>query len=350
MQTQMARTEDLQAIIASKNIPRTEPLLYPLRFEPIYQHRPWGSRRLADLLTEPLPSGPIGEAWLLSDRDDHASQVAEGLLKGQAIGQLLKRFPEQMLGKLAHRFQRFPLLLKFLDAQEMLSVQVHPTKANTDLLPAGETAKSEAWVVLEAGAQSRIYAGLKAATTAADLRRALANGTVVKQLEGFTPKPGDSVFLQAGTVHSLGGDVVVFEIQENSDVTFRLYDWGQVEAKTGKPRELQVDQAMDCIDFKEGSVGRVTPVLECATPVKREQLFDCEYFRVWRLGGVSPFSVGAMGLPRVLVCIEGGGEIEQGYATYAIGKGDVLFLPAVMGPCTFWPRGAVNLLEIALPE
>jgi mannose-6-phosphate isomerase len=227
---------------------------------------------------------------------------------------------------------------------------VHPTKANTNLLPAGETAKSEAWVVLEAGAQSRIYAGLKAGVTAADLRLALTNGTVAELLAGFTPKPGDSVFLQAGTVHSLGGDVVVFEIQQNSDVTFRLYDWGHVDAKTGKPRELKVDQAMDCIDFAKGPVGRVTPVLEAATPVKREQLFDCEYFRLWRIGGELPFSVGAVGLPRVLVCIEGGGEIEQGYATYAVGKGDVLFLPAVVGLCTLWPRGAVNLLEIALPE
>src|SRR6202162_2087709 len=194
MQAQIARTEDLPAIDASEN----EPPLSPLRFQPIYQYRPWGGRHLADLLTEPLPLGPIGEAWLLSDRDDHASQVAEGPLKGQTIGQLLKQFPEQMLGKLAHRFRRFPLLLKFLDAQEMLSVQVHPTKANTDLLPAGETAKSEVWVVLEAGAQSRIYAGLKAGTTAADLRRALANGTVVEQLEGVTPKPGGRGLLQAG--------------------------------------------------------------------------------------------------------------------------------------------------------
>jgi mannose-6-phosphate isomerase len=297
-----------------------------------------------------VPRGPIGEAWLLTDRDDHASQVAEGPLKGQTIGQLLKQFPEQMLGKLAQRFQRFPLLWKFLDAREMLSVQVHPTKANTNLLPAGETAKSEAWVVLEAGAQSRIYAGLKAGTTDADLRRALANGTVAQQLEGFTPKPGDSVFIEAGVVHSLGGDVVVFEIQQNSDVTFRLYDWGHVDEKTGKLRELQVNQAMECIDFAEGPVGRVTPVLESATPVKREQLFDCEYFQLWRTGGVSPFSVGAIGLPRVLVCIEGGGEIEQGGATYAVGKGDVLFLSAVLGPCTLRPRGAVNLLEIALPE
>src|ERR1700677_15090 len=234
MQAQMALTEDPPTIDASKNIPRTETLLCPLRFEPIYQYRPWGGRRLADLLTEPLPTGPIGEAWLLSDRDDHARQVAEGPLKGLTIGQLLEQFPEQMLGNLAHHFQRFPLLLKFLDAQEMLSVQVHPTKANANLLPAGETAKSEAWVVLEAGAQGRIYAGLEAGTTAADLRRALTNGTVAKLLAGFTPKPGDSVFLQAGTVHSLGGDVVAFEIQQNSVVTFRLYDWNHVDPKTGE--------------------------------------------------------------------------------------------------------------------
>ena len=145
-------------------------LLYPLRFEPIYQYRLWGGRHLADLLTAPLPSGPIGEAWLLSDRDDHQSRVTDGPLKGQSIGQLLQQFPEQIMGKLAGRFPRFPLLLKFLDIHEMLSVQVHPTKANTMLLPAGETPKTEAWVVLEAGAQSRIYAGLKPDTTEADLR------------------------------------------------------------------------------------------------------------------------------------------------------------------------------------
>ena len=143
-----------------------------------------------------------------------------------------------MLGKLAQRFRRFPLLLKFLDAREMLSVQVHPADAHTDLLPAGETGKTEAWVVLEAGTESRIYAGLKPGTTADDLRRAITNGTVADHLVCFTPKPGDGVFLPAGTVHALGGDIVVFEIQQNSDVTFRLYDWDHVDAKTGQPRAL----------------------------------------------------------------------------------------------------------------
>jgi mannose-6-phosphate isomerase len=325
-------------------------LLYPLRFEPIYQYRLWGGRRLGELLTAPLPSGPVGEAWLLSDRDDHQSRVTDGHLKGRTIGQLLQQFPEQMLGTLAHKFQRFPLLLKFLDVHEMLSVQVHPTKANKNLLPAGETAKTEAWVVLEAGPESRIYAGLKLGTTAAGLRLALENGTVVDLLAEFTPKPGDGIFLWSGTVHALGGDIVVFEIQQNSDVTFRLYDWDHLDPKTGKLRALQVDQAIACIDFAEGPVGRVAPVVEATTPVKREKLFHGEHFWLWRLRGQSPFSVGVAGVPRLLVCIGGAGQVEHGGATYAVAKGDVFLLPAMIGACTFRPRSAVNLLEIALPD
>jgi len=276
--------------------------------------------------------------------------VANGPLKGQTIGQLLKQWPEQLLGKMAQRFRRFPLLLKFIDAREMLSVQVHPSDAHKDLLPAGETGKTEAWVVLEAGAESRIYAGLKPGTTADDLRRALTNGAVADHLIYFTPKPGDGVFLPAGTVHALGGDVVVFEVQQNSDVTFRLYDWDHVDAKTGQSRALQVDQALTCIDFAQGAVGPVIPLVEATKPVERERLFHCEHFWLWRLRGQSPFTVGAAGVPRVLICIEGAGQVEHSGVTYAVGKGDVLLLPAVVGACTFRPRSAVSLLEIALPE
>jgi len=306
---------------------------------------------LANLLSAPLPGdGPIGEAWLLSDRDDHSSQVASGPLKGRTIGQLLKQSPEQLLGKLAQRFHRFPLLLKFLDAREMLSVQVHPSDARTDLLPVGETGKTEAWVVLEAQTESRVYAGLKPGTTAEDLRRALTNGTMVDDLVCFTPKRGDGVFLPAGTVHSLGDNVVVFEVQQNSDVTFRLFDWGHVDATTGQPRALQVEKALACVDFADGAAGLVTPVVEATMPVERERFFHCEHFWLWRLQGHSPFTVGAPGVPRVLVCIEGAGQVEHGGATYALGKGDVLLLPAVVGACVFRPSGAANVLEIALPE
>ena len=321
----------------------SQTILYPLRFEPIYQYRLWGGRRLANLLTAPLPGdGPIGEAWVLSDRTDHPSCVADGPLKGQTIDQVLKQFPEQVMGKFAGRFRRFPLLLKFLDVREMLSVQVHPTDP--------ETAKTEAWVVLEAGTKSRIYAGLKPGASAAILRQALKDGTVADHLACFHPKPGDAVFNPAGMVHSLGGGVVVFEVQQNSDVTFRLYDWNHVDSKTGKPRPLQVEQALNCINFGSGAGGLVAPVVEETSPVSRERLFHCDYFWLSRVRGESPFTVGDTGVPSVVVCIEGTGQVDYGGAIYAVAKGDVVLLPAVLGECTFQPRGRVNVLEIEIPK
>jgi mannose-6-phosphate isomerase len=324
--------------------------LYPLRFEPIYQYRLWGGRRLSHLLSVQLPGdGPIGEAWLLSDRDDHPSLVADGPLKGLTIKQLFKQWPEQLLGKLAGRSSRFPLLLKFLDARDKLSVQVHPSDRQTKYIPAGESGKTEAWVVLEAGPKSRIYAGLKPGATAEGLRKEIAEGAVADHLAGFCPKTGDGVLVEAGTVHSLD-DVVVFEVQENSDVTFRLYDWDRVDAKTGKPRSLQIEQAMACIDFTQGAVGPVAPVVEAVKPILRERLFICEHFGLWRHQGDSPFTVGASVSPRVLVCIDGNGQLEYDDADYPFGKGDVLLLPAMVGTCLCRTSGPITMLEISLPE
>jgi mannose-6-phosphate isomerase len=324
--------------------------LYPLRFEPIYQYRLWGGRRLAGLLNMALPGdAPIGEAWVLSDRADHPSRVVDGPLKGWTIEQLLKHAPEELMGRLASRFQRFPLLLKFLDASSMLSVQVHPADSQTDLLPEGESGKTEAWVVLEAASESRIYAGLKPGATEERLLRAIANRKLPNELASFTPWPGDAIFLRAGTVHSLGGGIVVFEVQENSDVTFRLDDWNRVDARTGKARPLQIDQALACIDFTQGQIGPVTPQVEEAAPALRERLFQCEHFELRRIRGEAPFSVGAAGTPTVLVGIEGEGKIERDGASYPLGKGEVMLLPAVLGACAYRPRGSVCLLEVALP-
>ena len=168
-------------------------------------------------------------------------------------------------------------------------------------------------------------------------------------LTGFIPQPGDAILIPAGTVHSLG-DLVVFEVQQNSDVTFRLYDWDHVDAKTGQGRPLQVDQAIACIDFAQAAVSSVAPVVEAVEPMRRERLILCEHFGVWRLTGESPFPVGAEGLPRVLVSLDGDGQLEYGGINYAVGKGDVLLLPAVVGACEFQPRSAVCLLEISLPD
>jgi mannose-6-phosphate isomerase len=232
----------------------------------------------------------------------------------------------------------------------MLSVQVHPSDLQRNYLPAGDHGKTEAWVVLEAGPDSRIYAGLKPGTTAENLKQSLTNGTIADHLSYFTPKPGDGVFIPAGTVHSLGGDVVVFEVQQNSDVTFRLYDWDHTDSKTGKLRALQVDQALACIDFSQVAIQPVVTLVEKITPLRRELVFYCEHFHLWLLHGQSPFTVGEINVPRVLVCIDGDGKIEYNNTDYTIGKGDIFLLPAVVGACTFIPQSTVTLLVIALPE
>jgi mannose-6-phosphate isomerase len=191
---------------------------------------------------------------------------------------------ERLLGRLSGQFARFPLLLKFLDVTKRLSVQVHPSDGHEELIPSGDTGKDEAWVVLTEGPEACIYAGLKAGSSAHGLRQAVVNGTVPGQLTSFAPQPGDAVFIPAGTVHSLS-DVVVFEVQENSDVTFRLYDWDHVDPRTGQPRPLQVEQALACIDFGRSAIRPVTPLTERTKPVLRENLVQCEHFGVTRLTG-----------------------------------------------------------------
>ena len=328
----------------------TEITLYPLRFEPIFQYRPWGGRRFAKLLGAALPGDDaIGESWLLSDRAEHSSFIVNGPLKGQTLGQLLKQWPEQLVGKRAEPFPRFPLLLKFLDVRGALSVQVHPSDAQAACLHRSDSGKTEAWVVMAAGTKARIYAGLTPNTSAHTMREALNKGAVTDHLASFTPIPGDAIFIPARTVHSLR-DVVVFEVQENSDVTLRLFDWNQIDAETHQRRPLQVEQAMACIDFTQGVVGPVVPVVEEQEPVLRERLFDDPHFRVWRLRSRSQFSVGAMGLPRVLVCLNGEGHLQFDGADYSLGKGEAMLLPAVVGACWFEPQGSICLLEISLPD
>lgn len=327
----------------------TEAPLYPLRFEPIFQYRLWGGRRLADWVGTLPGDGPIGEAWLLSDRADQPSRVANGPLEGRTIAELITRSPAAMLGNLASRFRRFPLLLKFLDVQQMLSVQVHPRDDQTALIPAGDTGKTEAWVVLAAAPRARIYAGLKPGTTADDLR-ALSTRTADAHLASFAPRQGQSVLIEAGTVHSVGDGLVVFEVQENSDVTFRLYDWDHIDGATGKTRPLQLEQALACVDLTRGAVSPVSPIVELTQPALREHLLRCAHFDVWRLSGTAPFAVGADRTPRVLVCIEGGGHVEHDGTDVAMEKGAVVLLPAALGVCRFRPTGSVVLLELGVPD
>lgn len=321
----------------------------PLRFDPICEYRLWGGRRLEAWIGAPLPGDePIGEAWLLSDREDNPSRVSDGPFQGQTLAQLIGASPRSMLGRLAQRFERFPLLLKYLDVSAMLSVQVHPSDADADLLPKGETGKTEGWVVLEAQPRSRIYAGLKPGVTLEELR-ALSQANVDDALPSFAPSPGQSILVKAGDVHSLGNGVVVLEVQQNSDVTFRLYDWDHVDPKTGHSRPLQIEAALVCVDLAQGVIGPVAPVVEATQPSRRERLFDTEHFRLWRTRGSAPFEIDPQDAPAVLVCIDGSGKVEHRGADYAMTKGSVLLVPAAAAVCLFRPDDEATLLEIVVP-
>jgi mannose-6-phosphate isomerase len=247
----------------------------------------------------------------------------------------MRKAPQGLLGRFAGKVDRFPLLLKFLDVEQMLSVQVHPRDDQTDLIPEGDTGKTEAWVVLEADSKSRIYAGLKPHTDAAALK-ALDNANVDDHLASFAPKVGEAVLIKAGTVHSLGDGVMVFEVQENSDTTFRLYDWNHVDPKTKKPRPLQVKEALESVNFDQGVIAPVSPHAEGQG---RARVFDNEHFRLDRFDSETPFDVGMAGEPRVLVCTSGQGSIEHGKKSYHLKRGGVVVLPAALGPCSFTPTG-----------
>ena len=322
--------------------------IYPLKFDPIYQYRLWGGRKLEHLLSKPLPENePIGEAWILSDRKDHASQVIEGDLKGATLTQLMEEYRYEIMGKNGNDFEIFPLLLKFLDCKEVLSVQVHPSDAQKEFIPAGDTGKTEAWVVLETSEDSRIFAGLKKGTTKENLLESIKDKTVSERLHSFVPKKEDAIFIHSGTVHTLGG-TVVFEVQENSDVTFRLYDWDRTDAKTGKPRDLQVEKAIACIDFNQVDIGPVTPVKEKADK-NTEKLFDNEHFILWRIKSKSDFTVGFKDEPAILVCIDGNGKMMYNNKEYNISKGEVMLLPAIIGQLELKPEKEISLLQIAIP-
>ncbi|MBU0695303.1 MAG: class I mannose-6-phosphate isomerase [Bacteroidetes bacterium] len=321
---------------------------YPLKFDPIYQYRLWGGRKLEHLLSKPLPKDEaIGEAWILSDREDHASEVLEGAFKGYTLTQLMKDNSEELMGKLAHQFERFPLLLKFLDCKEVLSVQVHPSDHQKAYIPKGDTGKTEAWVVLETDKDSRIYAGLKPETNRKNLLEALENHQLADRLHGFTPEIGDAIFIHSGTVHTLGG-TVVFEVQENSDVTFRLSDWDRTDPKTGEPRKLQVEEALDCIDFNQVNIGPVKPMVDAQHP-NTEKLFDNEHFVVNRIKDQSVFKVGYTNEPTILVCLAGAGTLVYDAVDYPINRGEVMLLPAIIGAGKLQPSHEMILLQISIP-
>lgn len=309
--------------------------LYPLRFEPIFKSVEWGGRRLPELVKRPAPDDkPIGEAWVLSDVDGSVSVVADGPLAGTPLRALLAADPAAVLGGAAAPLGRFPLLLKFIDARRELSVQVHPNDEQAPVTHPGCGGKTEAWVVLDADpATSRLYSGLRRGVTRESFEAALAAKTVPDVLHAFTPRRGDCVFIEAGTVHAIGADVLVFEVQQTSDITFRLYDWG-------RDRPMHIADGLRCANFAAGP---------CEPRRGHGPLVECPYFSLHRWVLAEPFRVGKKSECRAVVCVGGGGDLEWGGKLFPMERGDTYLLPADVGGCEVLPRGEITVLECGVP-
>jgi mannose-6-phosphate isomerase len=322
-----------------------------MRFAPFLRPMVWGGRRLGEALGKPLPTGePYGESWDVTDHAQHRSAVVAGPRRGQTLRHLMEHDRAALLGPAAPKHTTFPWLVKFLDAADWLSVQVHPDDESVKRLWPGEGGKTEAWFVLDARPGSRIYAGLLPGVDEARLRAALAAGTVAECLHTFTPTPGDCVFLPAGTVHAVGGGVVMAELQQTSDATFRLFDWNRRDAH-GKSRTLHVEEAMACIDWARGPVGP-RPALgfaQAPAGLHRQELVRCPYFVLEYVRTSEPFACGGLGRMQCLIVLQGGGRLEASDGTEELRVGQAWVLPAAMRRASFRPAGDLGFLLGTLP-
>jgi mannose-6-phosphate isomerase len=311
---------------------------YPLRFEPILKRLIWGGRRLGTLLGKPIGEGhDYAESWELADHRDDVSVVAAGPLAGRTLRELIAERPASLLGGAHAGRSQFPLLVKFLDAHRDLSVQVHPDDELGRQL-VDDNGKTEAWVVVHAEPGSRIYAGLREGATRAAFAEALRRDAVEPLLHRIPARPGDCIFIPAGTVHAIGAGVVVAEVQQMSDATFRVYDWGRLGAD-GRPRTLHVEEALQAIDFEAGPVAPVRAEAEPIGGGTRERLVACPYFTLERLRLAGPASVGSAERFTILLGLGGEAEVRHGGEAHPLPFGRTLLLPAEAGACEVVPRG-----------
>lgn len=300
--------------------------LYPLVFRPIFKERVWGGRTLETLYGKPLPAGaPIGESWEVSDRPGDESVVANGSLAGSSLGDLMRSRPSDILGKASPApGNRFPLLCKILDARERLSLQVHPRDTRL-----GDP-KTEMWYVAQADPGAELHVGLRRGVTREEFESGIREGRVAGCFHRIPVAAGDAMFLPSGRVHAIGAGLVIFEIQQNSDTTFRVYDWDRA-GLDGRPRELHIRQSLESIDF-----GDVEPALAgrdtrqsgpfTIRPLVQDALFDVDVIRsrARDLMRLQPARL------RVLAVVEGGVTVSGGGVAQTLGPGQFCVLPAAV--------------------
>jgi len=302
-------------------------MLYPLVFRPIFKERVWGGREMERLYHKPLPPGAaIGESWEISDQGDNLSVVANGPLAGHTLRSLMEERPEELLGDVPLMANgRFPLLIKILDARERLSLQVHPPAEAAAIL--GGEPKTEMWFVAQADPGATLCAGLKRGVTRRQFEAALARRELEPLVHKLSPRAGDALFVPSGRLHAIGAGLVIFEIQQNSDTTYRVYDWG-------RPREVHVEQSLQCIDFND-----FEPSLADA---REEVLVACEQFVCARLRLDAPRPLRCNDSFHIIGAIEGTVDIGD----VPLAAGQFALAPASLGTFTLRPRGQAKVLDV----
>lgn len=326
-------------------------MLYPLTFQPLFKERVWGGRRLADLYGKPLPDGKvIGESWEITDRPEGVSVVTNGPLAGQDLRWLMENHAGGLVGRLPSPGGRFPWLIKILDCEDDLSLQVHPPAA---LAPAlrGEP-KTEMWFVAEARPGSKLYVGLRSGTTRPEFESALAQGTVADCFHVVPVSPGDTMFVPSGRVHALGRGNVIFEIQQNSDTTYRVFDWNRL-GLDGKPRELHIEQSLASIDFADFEPSLVASPWRAGAETSERRLVQHPLFEIshHRLNATGRFSVRSDGAgPTVVGVNQGDLEIITEAAPVRRKAGEFALLPAGLSHFELRSMATAEFLLVSPPR
>jgi mannose-6-phosphate isomerase len=315
--------------------------LYPLRFEPILKERIWGGEKLKTLLNKPLSSPKTGESWELSGVEGDISVVANGVLKGKSLLDIIDEFPAEILGTSVYKNfgKQFPLLFKYLDAREDLSIQVHP---NDELASKRHNSfgKTEMWYVMQADPDSRIIVGFKEDSNPSEYIEYLTANKLVDLLENIKVRTGDAFFLETGTVHSIGSGLVIAEIQQTSDITYRLYDFDRKDAQ-GLTRELHVESALDAINYSKLETQKVYN----SVSNKSNLIIDCPYFTTnfIPLEGEQPVAKSRASFT-VYMCVSGGFTITCDAIVYQYTIGDTVLIPAAVQ--SYVLSGKASILEI----
>jgi mannose-6-phosphate isomerase len=316
---------------------------YPLIFEPILRERIWGGYKLKSLLDKKIDSKFTGESWELSTIENSISIIKNGLFTGNSLDQIIKSYPKEILGKKVHELfgNNFPLLFKFIDAKEDLSIQVHPNDSLA-LKRHNSFGKTEMWFVIEAEESARIIIGFKKESSPEEYLNHVKNKDLIDILKEVPVKKGDVYFIETGTIHAIGAGIVIAEIQQTSDITYRIYDWDR-EDYEGNMRELHIDLALEAINYYPVNAKREYQSNQNTS----NPIVNCNYFKTnfLPLDGNISFQTNSESF-KVIMCTEGEFKIIFNNQKMGFKKGETILIPAILKNYQF--QGKANLLEICI--